>query len=141
MTQFNLVEPLITHGLSLVKTDWHTARSYLPYVALYQPTEAGNLILLNRSYKPLGLKQSTHVDYKDPRFDYCRFVAPEDQSLDVKQLDGLGWAFWFYNDSTAPRASDQAMATYLQKLYQQFATYSQKSDDISRGFAPWGDDE
>lgn len=132
MTQFNLVEPLVAHGLSLVKTQWSKSRLYLPYVALYhghKPGVPGNAILLNRRYKPLGINQSTHVDYLDPQFDYCRFDAPEDDEPDVKRVEGFGWGLWFYSDESSPRNSDVYLNQYLLKLHKVLATYTQRSGD------------
>lgn len=92
---------------------------FLPYCM--KPLPNGFIILLNRDYKPLGIKTEKTVNYCDPQFAYSWVeIGDINRSLmsDVKFAEPF---FFFYNDESSPRYNNQKAQDYVERVLSVFA--------------------
>jgi hypothetical protein len=87
----------------------------LPYCL--EVLKDGRLIVLNRGYKPLGVKTDLWVDYESSEFDYSK-VSSYDINLKLLE-DGFRTVFdgtdkyYFYTDENSPRYKNSHAVAYV----------------------------
>lgn len=88
---------------------------FLPYCL--SELKDGQLIVLNRAYKPLGVRSREWVDYDSPEFNYAKVSASQVDLTPLKARGGcsvLGdYVHHFYDDSCSPRYKNSYAIAYV----------------------------
>lgn len=126
MTTNHVIEALSRYGVQLLtdpfKRDVQLAKCMLPYCyfKLDGHERNGQVIVLNRNYKPLGHTGREWVDYQLPQWDYCKGRLDRPMGTET---------WWFFNDGTAPWQSADHLANYLRTIADCLADLLERGSD------------
>jgi hypothetical protein len=85
----------------------------------------GRAIILNRGYKPLGIKTDCYIDYESSEFDYSKVRVSDInlsllESSSVMAIDG-SVKYYFYTDINSPRYKNSHALAYVRLVEAVFA--------------------
>lgn len=97
-------------------------RIWLPYVVRKMNDKIGGWIVLNRRYKPLGMRLDAWVDYEDiPKQVRIKAITlPQQKKLFHGDTINSPWLpnrmIWLYSDGSVPTRSPSNWEAYQQRL-------------------------